>query len=137
MRWAIVDTSVYIDHWERGLHDEALDRVRRAFIIRQSSIVLSELLRGARTAEARRLVAALYRLTRIQWAPMADDWWKAGLVIRTLGNIKQWDPGKRRAFQNDALIALTARRQGATIVTTNRRDFELLGSELSVSVLVI
>ena len=41
MRWGIIDTSVYIDHWERGLHDEALIAVRQAFIVRQSSIELS------------------------------------------------------------------------------------------------
>ena len=69
MRWAIIDTSVYIDHWERGLHDEALMAVRQAFIVRQSSVVLSELRRGARTREAHGLVEALFRLVRIQWAP--------------------------------------------------------------------
>ena len=49
MRWALVDSSVYIDHWERGLHDDVLNEVRREFIVRHSAIVLSELRRGART----------------------------------------------------------------------------------------
>ena len=69
MRWAIIDTSVYIDHWERGLHSEALIAVRKAFIVRQSSIVLSELRRGARTPDARDLVDTLFRLARIHGHP--------------------------------------------------------------------
>lgn len=137
MRWAIIDTSVYIDHWERGLHDAALDTVRRACIVRQSSIVLSELRRGARTVAARRLVETLFRSSRIQWAPTDMDWWEAGRVIQKLGNVQGWDANKRQAFQNDALIALTARRHGATIVTANRVDFELLGKELGVRIFAV
>ena len=137
MRWAIIDTSVYINHWERGLHDDALGTIRGACIIRQSSIVLSELRRGARTVEARRLIEALFRSTRIQWAPSEADWWEAGRVIQKLGDARGWDPNKRQAFQNDTLIVLTARRHGATIVTANRVDFELLGKELGVSVFAV
>ena len=137
MRWAIIDTSVYIDHWERGLHDAALADVRKAFTIRQSSVVLSELRRGARTKAARDLLDTLFRLARIQWAPTDADWWRAGLLIRELGDRQRWDPQKRLAFQNDALIALTARRHGATIVTTNRTDFERLGREVGMQLLIL
>lgn len=132
MRWAIVDSSVYIDHWERGLHDAALNDVRREFVIRHSAIVLSELRRGARTREARGLVDQLFRLAKIQWAPSSVDWWEAGKLVRTIGDTASWDEQKRRSFQNDALLALTARRHGATVVTTDR-DFELLGRALSIS----
>jgi predicted nucleic acid-binding protein len=47
------------------------------------------------------------------------------------------DRSKRRDFQNDALIALTARRHGATVVTANRHDFELLGRKLGVRILAV
>ena len=43
MPWAIVDTNIYIGHWEHGRFREELDAVRRAFIIRHSAVVLSEL----------------------------------------------------------------------------------------------
>ena len=47
-------------------------------------------------------------------------------------------PGdKRQEFQNDALIALSAERQGAAIVTSNQKDFDLLGSELKVSLVLV
>ena len=135
--WAVIDTSVYIGHWERGLYDEALESVRRAFIIRHSAVVLSELRRGARTRAAERTVARLHALARDPWTPLRIDWWEAGRLIRTIGGAHDWDRSKRRDFQNDALIALTARRHGATVVTANREDFALLGRKLAVRILAV
>jgi predicted nucleic acid-binding protein len=44
---------------------------------------------------------------------------------------------KRREFQNDALIALTARHHGATIVTRDRVDFELLARKLHPALVLL
>ena len=137
MPWAIVDSNVYIDHWERGAHQRALDEVRRAFIVRHSAVVLSELRRGARTREAERLVESLFRLARVQWAPMAADWWQAGRLVRVIGDARGWDRRKRRDFQNDVLIGLTALHHGATVVTANRGDFELLAREIPLSLFLV
>ncbi len=137
MAWAILDTSVYIGHWERGLYEEALAAVRDAFIVRHSAVVLSELRRGAQTRKAQRLVEALYRLARPQWEPTAAEWWEAGWLIRKIGDAQRWERNRRRDFQNDVLIALTARRHGATIVTADRTDFDLLAKELRVSILAV
>jgi predicted nucleic acid-binding protein len=135
--WAVVDTSIYIGHWERGLYTETLDQVRRGFVIRHSAVVLSELRRGARTREAERVVSRLYALAREVWEPTPKDWWEAGRIIQTVGDVQHWDRNKRRDFQNDALIALTARGHGATVVTANRGDFELLGRTLRVAILAV
>jgi len=137
MSWAILDTGIYIGHWERGLYADVLDAVRRAFVVRQSSVILSELRRGTRTREARRLVDSLHRFARIQWSPTAADWWEAGRLIRDIGDGHGWDRTKRRDFQNDALIGLTARHHGATVVTANRRDFELLAQALRFPILLV
>lgn len=69
----------------------------------------------------------------MQWEPTPDDWWRAGRLVRVIGDARGWDRGKRRDFQNDALIGLTARRHGATVVTANRADFELLAREIPLS----
>jgi predicted nucleic acid-binding protein len=135
MHIAILDTSVYIGYWERGLYQETLDAVRQAYIVRQSAIVLSELRGGARTRVAERLVAALFRLARVCWEPTAADWWEAGRVVRQIGDAEGWERHKRREFQNDALIALTARRYGATVVTANLSDFTLLARALRIHIL--
>jgi predicted nucleic acid-binding protein len=137
MAFAILDTDVYIEHWERGLFQETLENLRRAYIVRHSAVVLSELRRGAWTREAQRLVAELYELATLRWEPSAADWWEAGRLVRIIGDHEDWDINKRREFQNDALIALTARHHGATIVTANRSDFELLRAELGVSLFLV
>ena len=33
VRRAILDTSIYIGHWDRGLYEELLASVRRSFIV--------------------------------------------------------------------------------------------------------
>ena len=137
MAVAILDTNVYIDHWERGQYQQTLENLRRAYIIRHSAVVLSELRRGARDREAQRLVATLFELATVRWEPSVADWWEAGRLVRSIGDKRDWDINKRRDFQNDALIALTARRHGATVVTANYADFELLRSELRISVLPV
>jgi predicted nucleic acid-binding protein len=135
--WAVIDTSVYVGHWERGLHGEALEKVRKAFVVRHSAVVLSELRRGARTREAQRTVTRLRRLAHEVWEPTASDWWDAGRIIRTVGDAHDWDRNKRRGFQNDALIALTARRHGATVITADGEDFEWLAQALGILVMVV
>jgi predicted nucleic acid-binding protein len=135
MAVALLDTSIYIDHWERGLYQDILENLRRAYVIRHSAVVLSELRRGARGRDAERLVAELYDLATIRWEPSVADWWEAGRLVRSIGDKQNWDIHKRRDFQNDALIALTARRHGATVVTANSSDFELLRAALRVTVL--
>jgi predicted nucleic acid-binding protein len=134
--FVILDSSIYIGLWEQGRHSDSLDRVLRRFLIRHSSVVLSELRRGARTTPARRIVTALHRLAKKPWEPLADDWWQAGKLVRVIGDAEHWDINRRRGFQNDALIALTARRYGAFVWTDNidaftrlqrHVDFGLLG----------
>ena len=100
-------------------------------------MVLSELRRAARGREAQRLVAVLFELATVRWEPSVADWWEAGRLVRSIGDKRHWDINKRRDFQNDALIALTARRHGATVVTANFSDFDMLRSELRISVLPV
>jgi predicted nucleic acid-binding protein len=132
-----MDTGIYIDHWERGLYAQALLAVQQAFIVRHSAVVLSELRRGARSRAAERLVDKLHRMTVERWAPTEHDWWVAGRLVRQIGDRRGWEVAKRREFQNDALIALTARRYAATVVTANRSDFELLATALRAAVLYV
>jgi len=135
--WAVIDTSVYIGHWERGLYEETLAAIREAFVIRHSAVVLSELRRGARTPEAERTVNLLHDLARGAWEPTPKDWWEAGQIIRKVGDAQDWDRSKRRDFQNDALLTLTARAHGAAVIAANRADFEILGKRLAVPVLIV
>lgn len=137
MRAAIIDTNVYVDYWERGSHAQMLAAIHAAYLIRHSAVVLSELRRGARTAPARRTVEELRRLAPEVWGPSNEDWWEAGRLVRDIGDRQDWETNKRREFQNDVLIALTARRHGATMVTSNQADFALLARRIQVKLLVV
>jgi predicted nucleic acid-binding protein len=132
LSWAVLDTNVYVDFWERGLHAQALQAIHAAFVIRHSAVVLSELRRGARTQQARRTVEGLYRLATEVWEPSADDWWQAGKLVREIGDQQTWDVHKRREFQNDALLGISVRRRGGLLVTSNRSDFQLLERRLGL-----
>jgi predicted nucleic acid-binding protein len=137
VHFALLDTCIYIDFWEGALAPALIDTFRKSFVVRYSAVVLSELRRGARTNAARALVTSLARVAAEPWAPAADDWWEAGALIQKIGDAARWETSKRREFQNDALIALTARRHGATVVTTNAADFERLERRVKFSLLVL
>lgn len=132
MTHAIIDTNVYIDHWQGNLADHVLADIRKRFVVRLSAVVLSELRRGARTSRARRFVDELRALGPVVCEPAEADWWAAGELIRNIGDANGWETAKRREFQNDTLIALTARRYGAVVVTTNVADFKLLAARIKL-----
>src|SRR4029453_17292034 len=97
MAWAILDSNVYIDYWQGDVAiEEALASIRQTFVIRHSSVVLSELRRGARTSAAQHIVEELFALAAVQWCPTEEDWWTAGRLIRVIGDAHQWDASKRR-----------------------------------------
>jgi predicted nucleic acid-binding protein len=131
---AILDTNVYIDFWERHLHADTLEKIHAAFVVRHAAVVLSELRRGARSQQARRTVEALFRHASEIWEPSVVDWWEAGKLVRDVGDEQTWDTNKRREFQNDVLVALTARGNGALLVTSNRADFRFIERRVAVRV---
>jgi len=129
-RWVVFDTNVYVAALREGIDGAAFARIRdrtpRTFL---ASVVSAELRAGAvdrvgRLA-VRELVEQFDRLGRIV-TPDARSWNLAG---DALGNIRRREPALRAKVTrlwNDALIALSARQIGASVVTGNVRDFELL-----------
>jgi len=126
----VFDTNVYVAALREGIDGAAFARIRdrtpRTFL---ASVVSAELRAGAvdrvgRLA-VRELVEQFDRLGRIV-TPDARSWNLAG---DALGNIRRREPALRAkvtSLWNDALIALSARQIGASVVTGNVRDFELL-----------
>ena len=125
----LLDTNVYV----AALRDElAFDRLVEMLArvmphVWLSSVVEYELLAGARGDTGRATVSRLLRpLVRAgrRVAPAEADWERAGSAQSEI-----WDgmPSQRsKRLGNDLLIACTARRIGARVVTENRRDFELI-----------
>lgn len=96
-----------------------------------SSVVIAELVQGAKGDLARRRVrratASLERVGRVV-TPSHVDWARAGTVQ---GKIWDRHPSLRtKAMLADVLIACSASRIGALVVTSNLRDFTLIATHV-------
>ena len=84
-RYAILDTNVIIRHF-KGHLSNPLDGFARRFVLRQSAVVVCELYRGARSRSAVKAIDALVRSSAEIWAPLSEDWLKAGRLVRAIGD---------------------------------------------------
>jgi len=58
--------------------------------------------------------------------PTQNNWIESGQILATIQKDHGYEPHKLRDMHFDVLIALTARSNGALLVTSNRADFELI-----------
>lgn len=127
----VLDTSVFISLLRHGQHVERA--VGRGGLIRLSAVVIAELYRGATERVEQRLVDQLVRNHPVL-TPTAADWVESGRLLRRLNVRHALGPARLRALHFDALIALTARRHGALLVTADVTDFQLLQPEVGCRV---
>ena len=119
----IFDTSVLVDEARTGRHRKRIESVEG--VVRLSSVVLAELLRGASGSAEHKFLHALAR-SRPILTPTQKNWLESGEILAKIRADHGFEPHKLRDLHFDVLIALTARSYGARLVTTNRRDFELI-----------
>src|SRR5262245_50566132 len=98
-----------------------------------SSVVRAELTQGARGVLGRRLVSrllrALERTGRVV-TPTHNDWIEASTI-----QSRVWDSAPRlrtKSLLHDLLIAKSARRIGACVVTADLEDFEIINEWVSI-----
>ena len=105
-----------------------------------SSIVIQELLAGARGPRARTQVETLYRpferAGRIV-TPNHSQWKDSGNMLAKALTIRPDLKNKLPTLVNDCLLALSARSIGATLYTRNRDDFMVLKRLRSFNLVVI
>ena len=58
--------------------------------------------------------------------PTQRNWLESGEILSNIRADQGLEAHKLRDLHFDVLIALTARSHGARLITTNRRDFELI-----------
>lgn len=100
-----------------------------------ATIVLQELLAGARNAAEREYFTALFRLARRYRKvinPPAAAWVLSGLTLAKLARHRRLGAARLRSLRNDVLLAATALAHGATVLTYNRADFTLISKVLPV-----
>jgi predicted nucleic acid-binding protein len=59
-------------------------------------------------------------------SPTFADWREAAVIVTAIENKERGWRSKLPALLNDILIALCARRIGATLLTYNKEDFRLI-----------
>ena len=106
----VFDSSVLIDQIRNNRYIGrmlALDAM-----VRNSSVVLAELWRGAATAVDRKIVETLERNHPV-FTPTKGDWTESGQILAKMREDHGFDPHKLRDLHFGVLIALTARSNGA------------------------
>jgi predicted nucleic acid-binding protein len=127
----LLDTNVYI---EACRSEEKRARFRTTFFpllpaTFLSAVVAYELYVNAQDRRTRRLVQEfihpLERSGRIV-SPTFVDWLEASEIVTAIEEKDRGWRSKLPALLNDILIALCARRIGATVFTYNGEDFRLI-----------
>jgi predicted nucleic acid-binding protein len=119
----VFDTSVIIDDLRTLRHRERIQSL--IGVIRTSSVVLAELWRGAANPPDREFLRALARSHPIL-TPTEKNWLESGEILARIRADHGFAAAKLRDLHFDVLIALTAGSHGARLITTNRKDFELI-----------
>jgi predicted nucleic acid-binding protein len=119
----IFDTSVLVDEARTGRHRTRIESVDG--LVRVSSVVLAELLRGVTGPAERKFLRILARNHPVL-IPTKNDWLESGEILAKIRADQGFEPHKLRDLHFDVLIALTARSYGARLITTNRKDFGLI-----------
>jgi predicted nucleic acid-binding protein len=119
----LFDSSVLIDQIRTNSHWGRIRQVDGR--IRNSSVVLAELWRGASSRVDRKAVEEIERGHAVL-TPTAKNWLESGQILARMRKDHGFDGKKLRDLHFDVLIALTARTHGARLITTNRADFELI-----------
>ena len=117
---AILDTSVYIDNLRSERFKNGI--LALPYVIRLSAVVLAELSRGARSREMKKFVEDI-RSNLLVVTPIENEWAVSGQLVNRIATARRFDIHKTREIHFDVLIALSARRIGAAVITSNRADF--------------
>jgi len=126
---ALIDTSIYIPFINRAITHPVLKFGDMTPLLYMSAVVMEELYAGAFDKTSIRVLDRLFKtfdqLGRIV-TPDYSDWQQAGKIIAKLGKKYGFEEVYLSHLLNDILIALSARRVGATLFTNNQKDYSRL-----------
>jgi predicted nucleic acid-binding protein len=128
----LLDTNIYIDWLNAGLHEDLVLGSGRLRIL--SAVVAMELRAGAVSSRAVKAVEALsrtYATAHRLVAPQPPLCLDAGKVLSRLR--KDGRELRRASLLADTLLALTARSLGASLVTRDASDFAAIRKHVDFS----
>lgn len=140
MKRLIFDTNVYVAYLRSGDLAQVLETTTSRGTVHLSIVVAEELLVGAPSTRAvrflQRLIDRFDSVGRLE-VPVRSDWLRAGEAIRQVAQRQGYELVKRSRLTNDALVAATASRLGAILVTRDAEDFMQLQDYLPATVMVV
>ncbi len=122
----VLDSSVYIPFINEGVMHPVLEVEQMIPLFYMSVVVVEELYAGALDKNSLKLIDRLFNTfknTDRLIVPDAADWQKTGKVVSKLGQKYGFEKQFLSRITHDILIALSARRIGAFVVTHNTKDF--------------
>jgi predicted nucleic acid-binding protein len=131
----LLDTTVYIDALQGRLPDYAEIALRtgslwHSTVTEAELAALAGLLNPAHpdTATVIAQVAKSIDLRPVHrvLVPDREAWREAGILAGTLARLQTFGKNERRRALNDALIFLSASKNGCVVLTRNISDFDLL-----------
>lgn len=138
----LIDSDLYIELLRTGRYHDIIAGIyiRETPNIYFSSVVAQELLSGVINETGRKSVEAV--LTPFEKAgrivtPGHIVWKETGYILSKLRSEKPQLKSKLPHMINDALIAMSARSIGATVVTLNSSDFEAIKSVRNFSYITV
>ena len=129
-RKIIIDTGIYIDLFNRGLHNEIINPFQNVTYLAYP--VLHELWMGLKDRrEIRLLTAWRDRFIQLQRliVPTVTTLVLIGEACLQLKATGKLDPTHPKHY-NDVAISAAARQVGATIITKNTKDFQIIQSAI-------
>jgi len=131
----LYDTTVYIDILQDRFPKEG-DLMLRAVDAWHSPVTEAELAAAcglldpghSQTRKVIAEIAALIDRRPVRRTVMPDQnvWREAGILSGILARLQGYEKNQRRRTLNDALLHLSARRAGCTVLTRNVADFDFL-----------
>ena len=122
----VLDTSIYIPFINQGIAHPTIEIHQGRPLIYMSAVVMEELYAGALDLSSVKLLDKMHDtfsgMSRLI-TPDASDWQKTGKVVAHLGKKYGFEKMFLSRITNDILIAATARKIGAFVVTNNQKDF--------------
>jgi predicted nucleic acid-binding protein len=131
MSAVLFDTSIYVTALRTTAHEPIhLRHLGPGSAIWVSAVVLAELYAGAHSRDARIVEQLEYDFTKVKriLVPNLKDWTTAGKVLARFSSTYDYEATAKARLMSDALLAMSAVRQGITIVTANQRDFARLAA---------
>jgi predicted nucleic acid-binding protein len=119
----VLDSSIMVNDLRTGCHHDRIAEIEG--VLRNSSVVLAELWRGANSQVDREILESLER-NYPTLSPTTNNWLESGRLLAKINADRGFEPRKLRDLHFDVLIALTVRMHGARLITSNRADFELI-----------